>query len=92
MCLAVPSRIVAIDGEIATVEAFAEQRQVSLMLMVDEVAVGDFVLIRNGHFAYEKVEADRAADSLALMTELMAQDGGDVRAWRSGGPATQQDQ
>ena len=31
MCLAVPSRVVAVDGLMATVEAFGEQREVSLM-------------------------------------------------------------
>lgn len=81
MCLAVPSRVVALDGLMATVEAFGERRQVSLMLLNDEVALGDYLLIQAGNFAFERVEAERAEESLRLMEELMAGGGGDVRAW-----------
>lgn len=81
MCLAVPSRIVAIDGMTATVEAFGRQRQVSLMLMEEAVAVGDYLLVQVGDFAFERVDPERAEESLRLMEEIFAQDGGDVRAW-----------
>jgi hydrogenase expression/formation protein HypC len=81
MCLAVPSRVVALDGLMATVEAFGERRQVSLMLLNDEVALGDYLLIQAGNFAFERVEAERAEESLRLMEALMAGGGGDVRAW-----------
>lgn len=81
MCLAVPSRVVAIDDLVATVEAFGERRQVSLMLMHEEVAVGDYLLIQAGNFAFERVEAERAEESLRLMEEIFTQGAGDVRAW-----------
>lgn len=81
MCLAVPSRVVALDGLMATVEAYGEQRQVSLMLLNEDVALGDYLLIQAGGFAFERVDAQRAEESLRLMDELMAQGGGDVRAW-----------
>lgn len=81
MCLAVPSRVVALDGLLATVEAFGERRQVSLMLLNEEVSLGDYLLIQAGNFAFERVEAERAEESLRLMEELMAGGGGDVRAW-----------
>lgn len=81
MCLAVPSRVVAIDGLMATVESFGEQRQVSLMLMNDDVAVGDYLLIQAGNFAFERVDPARAEESLRLMEELFVQGAGDVRAW-----------
>lgn len=81
MCLAVPSKVIAVDGLLATVEAYGEQRQVSLMLMNEEVAVGDYLLVQAGGFAFERVDADRAEDSLRLMEELMALGSGDVRAW-----------
>ncbi len=82
MCLAVPSRVVEINGDLATVEAFGETRQVSLLLMPEEVALGDYVLIQAGGFAFERVEPERAEESLRLMQELMAQGTEDVRAWR----------
>lgn len=82
MCLAVPSRVVELDGEMATVEAFGETRQVSLLLMPEPVALGDYLLIQAGGFAFERVEPDRAEESLRLMQELMAQGTEDVRAWQ----------
>ncbi|HJV60996.1 MAG TPA: HypC/HybG/HupF family hydrogenase formation chaperone [Albitalea sp.] len=82
MCLAVPSRIVRLDGESATVEAGGLQREVSLMLLDEAVAPGDYVLVQNGRFAYERLDADHARRTLALIDELVAgSDGADVRAW-----------
>ena len=71
MCLAVPSRVVAVAGLVATVEAFGSRREVSLMLMAEEVAVGDYLLVQAGGFAFERLEAERAEDSLALMREIL---------------------
>jgi hydrogenase expression/formation protein HypC len=81
MCLAVPSRVIALDRDMATVEAFGETRQVSLLLMPEEVSLGDYLLIQAGGFAFARVEADRAEDSLRVMADLMAADSADVRAW-----------
>ena len=82
MCLAVPSKVIEIDGDMATVEAFGETRQVSLLLMPEEVSLGDYLLIQAGGFAFERVEAERAEESLRLMRELMEQGTDDVRAWQ----------
>ncbi|HNQ57560.1 MAG: HypC/HybG/HupF family hydrogenase formation chaperone [Burkholderiales bacterium] len=81
MCLAIPSRVLEIDGLVAVVDSAGEQRKVSLMLMHEDVAVGDYVLIQQGSFAYERVDAERARETLALMQEIFAQGGSDVRAW-----------
>ena len=81
MCLAVPSKVVELDGEVAILEAFGQARRVSLLLMPEEVALGDYVLIQAGGFAFERVKAERAEDALRVMAELMVDEGGDVRAW-----------
>lgn len=72
MCLSVPSRVTATDGHTATVESFGTVRQVSLLLLDVPVAVGDYLLVQAGGFAYEKVEQQRALEALALIQELMA--------------------
>jgi hydrogenase expression/formation protein HypC len=82
MCLAVPSKIIEIDGDMATVEAFGETRQVSLLLMNEEVSLGDYLLIQAGGFAFERVDGERAEDSLRAMRELMELGTEDVRAWQ----------
>jgi hydrogenase expression/formation protein HypC len=81
MCLAVPSKVIAVDGLMATVEAFGQRRDVNLMLMQEEVAVGDYLLIQAGDFAFDRVEPERAEESLRLMAEILAQGDGGVRAW-----------
>ncbi|MBI3147490.1 MAG: HypC/HybG/HupF family hydrogenase formation chaperone [Betaproteobacteria bacterium] len=81
MCLAIPSKVLRIDGFMAVVDTAGTEREVNLMLMHEEVAVGDYVLIQQGSFAYERVEAERAAEALALMQEIMSQGEADVRAW-----------
>lgn len=71
MCLAIPSRVIELDGLCARVECFGRQRQVSLMLMHEDVALGDHLLVQAGGFAYEKVEEGRALEALALMAEVI---------------------
>jgi hydrogenase expression/formation protein HypC len=64
----------------AVTECFGETREVSLLLMNEEVAVGDYLLIQAGGFAFELIESERAEEALALMEELMAE-GNDARSW-----------
>lgn len=80
MCLAAPSRVIEVSEGMAVTECFGETREVSLLLMNEEVVPGDFVLIQAGGFAFERVAAGRAEEALALMRELMAE-GGDARRW-----------
>ena len=80
MCLAAPSRVIEVHDGMAVTECFGVMREVSLLLMSEDVAPGDYVLIQAGGFAFERVEAERAEAALALMQELMAE-GGDARRW-----------
>jgi hydrogenase expression/formation protein HypC len=81
MCLAVPSKVVVLDGDMATVTAFGEERRVSLLLLPEEVALGDYLLIQAGGFAFERVEAERDEEALRVMAEMTANGFADVRAW-----------
>jgi len=80
MCLAAPSRVIEVRDGMAVTECFGQIREVSLLLLTEEVAVGDYLLIQAGGFAFERVEPERAQEALALMEELMAE-GGDARSW-----------
>lgn len=71
MCLAAPSKVIEVRDGMAVTECFGQIREVSLMLMTEDVAVGDYVLIQAGGFAFERIDAVRAAESLALMEELL---------------------
>ena len=83
MCLAAPSRVIEVREGMAVTECFGQIREVSLLLMNEAVAVGDYLLIQAGGFAFERVEAERAEEALKFMRELMEQ-GGDARSWGEG--------
>jgi hydrogenase expression/formation protein HypC len=80
MCLAAPSRVIEVRDGTALTECFGQTREVSLLLLNEEVAVGDYLLIQAGGFAFERIETERAEESLLLMKELMKQDD-DARRW-----------
>jgi len=58
MCLGVPMQVKTIDDELALCEIDGVQREASLM-MLDDVQVGDYVLIHAG-FAIEKIDEAEA--------------------------------
>ncbi len=71
MCLSIPSKVECIDeNNIATVDTMGVKRKVSLDLIDEPVEVGDFVLIHVG-FAMNKIDKERALDSLELYREIV---------------------
>lgn len=70
MCLAVPARIVELNGEMAKVEVGGVHRMVSLM-MVPDAKLGDYVITHAG-FALHKVDEADALASIELLRELVA--------------------
>ena len=71
MCLAIPSRVVSTDGFTAVVDVCGARREASLMLMPEEVAPGDFVLVHAG-FAMQKVDRETAEESVTFFRSLVA--------------------
>lgn len=69
MCLAVPAEIIELkENDVAVMDLAGVRRDVSIML-VDGVAVGDFVLVHAG-FAIEKIDPAEARRTGDLLTEL----------------------
>ena len=72
MCLAVPMRIVSIEGSIARCEAMGVQRNVSLTLLDSQEAVeGNYVLVHVG-YAIQTVTAADAETSWDLFEQIDA--------------------
>ncbi len=63
MCLALPAQVVAVDGDVATVDLDGVQAPISLAFLED-VAPGDFVIIHVG-YALSKVDPALAAEQIA---------------------------
>lgn len=68
MCLSVPARVVAVNGDIAEVSVGGAIFRAGLQ-MVDGVRVGDFVLLHAG-FAIEKLNEEDALETLRLLNEM----------------------
>jgi hydrogenase expression/formation protein HypC len=68
MCLAVPGRIVSIEGKDAQVD-FGGVMRVTNISMV-EASVGDYVIIHAG-FAIQMVDEEEAKETIKLWEELI---------------------
>lgn len=70
MCLAIPSKVISKDDFSATVDVCGARRDVNLMLLAEEVEVGDYVLVHAG-FAMQKVDREAAEESLKFFGTLV---------------------
>jgi len=68
MCLAIPMKVEQIEGPTAVVDAAGTRRRVHIGL-VDEVAVGDYLLVHAG-YAIERVDEAEARRTLDLLKQL----------------------
>ena len=68
MCLAVPMKLIKIEGEMGLVEVGGVQREVELQLMED-VKAGDYLIVHAG-FAIQKLNEKDALETLALFREM----------------------
>jgi len=70
MCLAIPSKIVAIKNSIATLDVDGVKREASLLLLED-ARVGDYVIVHAG-FALHKIDETVAMETLKILREAIA--------------------
>ena len=70
MCLALPMRITAVDGALATIATAGLEQRASLML-VPTAKVGDYVLVHAG-FAISVIDEVEANETLELLREISA--------------------
>jgi len=68
MCLAVPVKVVSIEGSEAEVEIGGVKRRVSIML-TPEAEVGDYVLLHTG-YAINVINEAEAQETLKILEEM----------------------
>lgn len=68
MCLALPAKVVALPEPGMAVVSLEGVRKTISLALVDDVAIGDYVLVHVG-YALHKVSEEEAARTLALMAE-----------------------
>lgn len=69
MCLGVPMQVVSLHDDMVTAEIDGVQREASLMMLGEPVAVGDYVIVHAG-FAIARIDPEEAQETLQLMREL----------------------
>ena len=71
MCLAVPMKVVEIDGPVARVEEGGVRREARVDL-IDGLKVGDYVIVHAG-VAIDRLEPEEALETLKLFEEMLGQ-------------------
>ena len=68
MCLAIPMKVVSLEGDACFVEAGGLKRRANLMLLKD-VKIGDYILLHAG-FAIEKLKTEEAKKTLRALRQI----------------------
>ncbi|MFW5867300.1 MAG: HypC/HybG/HupF family hydrogenase formation chaperone [Armatimonadota bacterium] len=68
MCVAIPSKVVEIEDNVATVE-LGGNRSCARTELIEDLEVGDYVLVHAG-FAITKVDEEYALETLAMLSEV----------------------
>ncbi len=69
MCLAVPMKVIAVEGPVAQVEESGVRREVRVDF-IEAPAVGDYVIVHAG-IAIERLDPAEAEETLRLMRVLL---------------------
>jgi len=85
MCLAVPMKVIEIEGPMAQVEESGVRRSARVDL-VEGIKVGDYVIVHAG-IAIDRLEPEEAAETLKLFAELFPSEMGAVEADGAAGRA-----
>jgi hydrogenase expression/formation protein HypC len=68
MCLAIPMKLVSIEGNKGVVELSGVKKEIDLNLL-DKVKIGDYVIVHAG-FAIEKLNEEEAKKTLDIWKEI----------------------
>jgi hydrogenase expression/formation protein HypC len=71
MCLGVPMKIIRKEGDSVVAEVDGVQKEACIMLLGEEVAIGDYVIVHAG-FAISKLDEEYAEETIRLMREVFS--------------------
>ena len=71
MCLGVPMKILSRDGDSIVAEVDGVRKEASVMLLGEEVVVGDYVIVHAG-FAISRLDEAYAEETIRLMREVFS--------------------
>jgi hydrogenase expression/formation protein HypC len=68
MCLAIPAKVVSVNGTNARV-TIEDVEYTASLLLIDHVVSGDYIMLHAG-FAIEKVDPEFAEETMRLLVEM----------------------
>ena len=71
MCIAIPAQIIELRETSAIVERYGQRLEVSLLLLEEPVALGDYLILQAQTYAVRKVDPDEALASYRLFDEIL---------------------
>ena len=71
MCLGVPMKVISKKGDDVVAEVDGVQREANIMLLGEDVAIGDYVIVHAG-FAISRLDEEYAEETIRLMREVFS--------------------
>jgi hydrogenase expression/formation protein HypC len=66
-------QVISIDGDDIVAEVDGVRRSASVMLLGDEVGIGDYLIIHAG-FAISKLDEEEARDTIRMMKKVFSEE------------------
>jgi hydrogenase expression/formation protein HypC len=73
MSLGAPGQIIAITGNVATVDFWGTPRTVNLEILEEPVAAGDYIVEHQG-YAIRRIRPEDVVDTIAMYEIVLAED------------------
>jgi hydrogenase expression/formation protein HypC len=70
MCVGITSKIIRIEDSSAIIEVLGAQREISLLLLNEDVSIGDYVIVHAG-FAIQKLQEEDALKNLEFRKKML---------------------
>ncbi len=71
MCLAIPVRVLAVEGKVAVVDVGGARAKARLDTLAEPVQAGDYILVHAG-FAIRRLDPADAEETLRLFQEILS--------------------
>ena len=72
MCIAVPMKVLKVNGDFGDAELGGIIKEVSIIL-IDNVKVGDYILVHAG-YAIQKIDENEALETISFLKKLDKKD------------------
>ena len=73
MCLGIPSKVISVEGSRATINVYGALRDISLLVLDENVNIGDYVIVHAG-FAIQKLHEEVAKETMGYLKQYLEEE------------------